>query len=250
MPINNPFDGSNAAQRYAAGRPYFHPKVLEYLRPALQGQELGADVACGTGLSSQALTDLVEQVRAFDASPAMLAQATPHSRIHFAVASAEALPLEDHTLDVLTVAQAFHWFQRDLFLAEARRSLRPTGVLFLYDCYFTGDMPHRPDFKDFVQAYFSRYPTPPRHREPFGLAQAQKAGFTFEERTFQLEWNFTQPELVAYLMTHSNTLVVTPSGESPDEIRTWLDVQLQAFFEESGTATVAYQAWYAILQPC
>ncbi|UTA50617.1 class I SAM-dependent methyltransferase [Deinococcus radiodurans] len=138
--VQNPFASADAAGRYAAGRPAFHLLVLSRLAPHLTGRELGADVACGTGLSSAALAELVGEVRAFDASAAMLAEAAPHPRVTYAQAPAEALPLADGVLDVMTVAQAFHWFDHAAFLAEARRTLKPGGVLALYDDFFLGEM--------------------------------------------------------------------------------------------------------------
>ncbi|MCY1703383.1 class I SAM-dependent methyltransferase [Deinococcus sp. SL84] len=250
MTVHNPFDGGAEAQRYAAGHPYFHPAVLERLRPLLNGHTLGADVACGTGLSSLALAELVNEVRAFDSSEAMLTQAPAHTRIAFAQAPAESLPLPDHCLDVLTVSQAFHWFDRAAFLPEVQRTLKSEGVLFLYDCYFLGEMPQQPDFGGFAEAYFGRYPTPPRHREPFGSSEAAQAGFGFEENHFLLDLPFSLPGLVAYLLTHSNTLAATARGEPEAEIRAWLTEQLSHFFVSPGAErAVRFRAWYAALRP-
>lgn len=92
--IRNPFQSANGAARYAAGRPYVHPLFIERLRPWLAGTALGADVACGTGLGSVALAELVQEVRAFDVSAAMLEHAAPHPRVTYALASAEACPCQ------------------------------------------------------------------------------------------------------------------------------------------------------------
>ncbi len=171
--VVNPFGGAEAARRYGAGRPSFHPLVLERLGPYLQGTRLGVDVACGTGLSSAALAEVVEQVLAFDVSAAMLKEAQPHSRVRYAVAPAEALPVAAGVADVVTVAQAFHWFDREAFLREVRRVLRPGGVLFLYDFYFLRQMLRVLEFTQFNGRYLRQYPAPPRHRAPFGVAEAR-----------------------------------------------------------------------------
>lgn len=247
--VHNPFATADAAGRYAAGRPAFHPLVLSRLAPHLKGRDLGADVACGTGLSSLALADLVTEVRAFDASAAMLAQAAPHPRVTYAQAPAEALPLETGKLDVMTVAQAFHWFDRAAFLSEARRTLKPGGVLALYDDFFLGEMEGQPDFGAFAKTYMARYPTPPRHREPFGEAEARAAGFTFHEERWKHPLALTQSQLVAYLLTHSNTLAATESGAATlNEIADWLGGQLAPFYAGSGTQNVVYGAVLTVLK--
>lgn len=248
--VRNPFDTPGAARRYAGGRPAFHPLVLARLAPHLTGHVLGADVACGTGLSSVALAELVDEVRAFELSGAMLAQARPHPRVTYAQAPAEALPLPDSVLDVLTVAQAFHWFRRDDFLQEARRTLGPGGVLALYDDFFLGEMEGSPEFTDFARRYLARYPTPPRHRDPFGEAEARAAGFSFQEERWTHALPLTRSQLVAYLLTHSNTLAATESGQATqEEIAAWLHDELAPFYREGEVQNVQYSAWLAVLKP-
>ncbi|GAA5513401.1 hypothetical protein Dcar01_02136 [Deinococcus carri] len=184
----------------------------------------------------------------------MLAHAAPHARVLYAQARAEALPLPDHTLDVLTVAQGFHWFDQKAFLTEARRTLGPTGVLFLYDLFFLGQMPGREDFAAFVQAYGLRYPAPPRHRSAygygFGVAEARQAGFSFCEERFTHPLTFTRPALVAYLLTHSNTIVATEGGrETPEEVAAWLDLELRPFLPDGEERTLLFGGLQMVLRP-
>ena len=143
--IRNLFQSADGAARYAAGRAYVHPLFMKRLKPWLSGTASGADVACGTGLSSVGPAELVQEVRAF-ASVAMLEHALPHPRVTYAQAPAEALPLPDVSLDVLTVSQGIHWFDRLRFYAEARRTLKPGGVLAVDDLFFRGQLEHHPDF--------------------------------------------------------------------------------------------------------
>jgi len=249
--IRNPFQSANGAARYAAGRPYIHPLFMKRLKPWLSGTDLGADVACGTGLGSVALADLVARVLAFDVSDAMLAQATPHPRVTYARASAEALPVADASLDVLSVAQGIHWFDRPKFFAEARRTLRPGGVLGVYDMFFVGQLVGQPDFEPWMaSAYAVRYPSPPRWPYALDAAQAAAEGFGFHEERFEHLQPFRRAELVAYLMTHSNTLAASDEGrEAPDDIAAWLDAELNRFLPGEAEGRFRFGGLLRVLKP-
>jgi SAM-dependent methyltransferase len=71
-------------------------------------------------------------VLATDASDSQIAQCPAHPRISYRVATAEQAPLEDHAVDLISVAQALHWFDLEAFYREARRVLKTRGVLAVW----------------------------------------------------------------------------------------------------------------------
>jgi SAM-dependent methyltransferase len=73
-----------------------------------------------------------ENVLATDASQKQIASAEPHPNIEFRVATAEASGIDANSVDLITVAQALHWFDIDGFFAEACRVLKPGGVLAIW----------------------------------------------------------------------------------------------------------------------
>lgn len=70
-----------------------------------------------------------DTVRATDASAGQIGEADPHPRVRFAVERAEQCSLPDDSCDLVLAAQCIHWFDHPEFFAEARRVLRPNGLL-------------------------------------------------------------------------------------------------------------------------
>src|SRR6185295_10934176 len=70
-----------------------------------------------------------------DASEAQLINAAEMPNIEYRVAAAESSGLAERSVDVVTVAQALHWFDRPRFYAEVNRVVRPRGpiVVWMYD---------------------------------------------------------------------------------------------------------------------
>jgi SAM-dependent methyltransferase len=88
------------------------------------------DLAAGTGKLTRSLVALGHRVTAVEPLPEMIAHleaAAPG--VPAVVGTAESMPLPDASADVVTVAQAFHWFDQRPALGEIARVLRPDGVL-------------------------------------------------------------------------------------------------------------------------
>lgn len=223
----NYFGYETSARRYAAGRPFFHPIVLDMIRSHLPAGEMVAraiDVACGTGQSTRILTEIAGQVTGTDVSEEMLAQAFQDHRINYVPASAEALPFPESSFELMTVALAFHWFNRELFLSEARRVLAPGGLLIIYNHAFAGEMACNSAFARWNEDYLRRYPSPPRDARPLAPTDLAAAGFVvLADRRFTHPWPFSLEELVDYLITQSNVIAAVESGrETIEEVRKWI----------------------------
>jgi SAM-dependent methyltransferase len=116
------------AAAYAAARPTYPRALFARLAAAAPGRALAWDAGTGNGQAAVALAAHFARVHATDASAPQVANAAPHPRVAYAVAPAEASGLPDASCDLVTVAQALHWFDLPRFWAEARRVLRPGGV--------------------------------------------------------------------------------------------------------------------------
>lgn len=119
---------SVGADNYAAVRPSYPDQAVDFLLPA--GARRVLDLAAGTGKLTASLVARNLDVVAVEPSTPMLArlQATlPGVETH--VATAEAIPLPEASVDAVVVGQAWHWFDEGAASAEAARVLRQGGTL-------------------------------------------------------------------------------------------------------------------------
>jgi len=116
------------AQQYAQSRPTYPAELFAWISQACRHHALVWDVGAGSGQASLALADHFAKVLATDLSEAQLAQAPPHPGIDYRAAPADQSGLADGVADLVTVAQALHWFDLEPFYAEVRRVLKPGGL--------------------------------------------------------------------------------------------------------------------------
>ena len=127
---------STQSDGYAQYRPSYPDELYRYLASLTIQHESAWDCATGSGQAATALTKYYKNVIASDASESQIATAQSHSQVEYRVATAEDSGLEENSIDLLTVGQAFHWFDHELFFAEACRVLPNEGVLAIW-CYET-----------------------------------------------------------------------------------------------------------------
>jgi SAM-dependent methyltransferase len=120
---------SRQAAQYRASRPGYPSELFAFLAGVAPARSLALDCATGNGQAALGLAEHFSRVLATDLSPAQLAYRSSHPRLVYAAATAERLPVADGAVDLVTVAQALHWFDLPAFYAEARRIARPGAVV-------------------------------------------------------------------------------------------------------------------------
>jgi len=198
---------SSVARAYANFRPVYPAELFAWLARAAPRHEAVWDCGCGSGQASVALADYFSVVHATDVAPEQVAAAKAHPRVRYAVAPAEHSGLADAAVDLVTVAQALHWFDVEVFYAEARRVARPGALLAVWNYprpQFADPVLDR-RFLDFYNDVVGPYwPPERRHIE----ANYRTLPFPFEELPhpefgFELAWNLDQ--VAGYVSSWSAT---------------------------------------------
>lgn len=123
------------AEAYAGCRPSYPPELFEYLAGLVSRHQLAWDCATGNGQAAVQLARHFDRVVATDAAERQIELATAASRVEYRTLQATAIDLPTASVDLVTVAQAVHWFADDAFYDQVRRVLRPGGCIAVW-CYF------------------------------------------------------------------------------------------------------------------
>lgn len=114
---------------YAKFRPRYPAALFDFLLSKVEGRSSLWDVGTGNGQIVTHLAKHFDQVLATDISDSQLKNAFPFENVVYKKMAAEEDFDKSFQFDVITVAQAIHWFKFDAFYANVKMHLRPGGVL-------------------------------------------------------------------------------------------------------------------------
>lgn len=195
---------STASDAYRRYRPGYPAQLFDWLTQQAPGKELAWDCATGTGQAARALAQHFAKVIASDASAQQINQAQAAAHVEYVVASAEAMPLGDDSVDLITVAQALHWFDQAAFYQNAWRLLKPRGVLAVWNY----NLAHvDPGVDDVVRWYYHEvvgpYWPPERAQVEQGYPPIPAPFTSMQAPEFAMQANWNLHDLLGYLSTWS-----------------------------------------------
>jgi len=112
---------SKQATEYSKFRPQYPDEMINYLVSFVQNKSVALDIATGNGQVAHKLSQFFETVYAIDISQNQLDNAIRGENIIYKVAAAENTFFKNQEFDLITVAQAIHWFDFDVFYKEIYR---------------------------------------------------------------------------------------------------------------------------------
>ncbi len=132
---------SAQAGEYTQFRPRYPRQLFAFLGALPSRREAAWDCGTGNGQAAVDLADWFDEVIATDPSASQVAHAQPHAKVRYLVAAAEHCPIRSSSIDLVTVAQALHWFDLDVFYAQVRRVGRSGSVLAAWSYGLAGISP-------------------------------------------------------------------------------------------------------------
>lgn len=132
--INNHFKDhfSTNSLDYSRFRPRYPSALYQYLATLTPNHDRAWDCATGNGQAALQLAQYFKRIIATDASSSQVAAATRHNNIEYRISPAEKTDIDSHSIDLVTVAQALHWFDLEDFYQEVKRVLNPQGVIAVW----------------------------------------------------------------------------------------------------------------------
>ena len=197
---------STHANIYAAFRPTYPKELYDFIFSKLQAREKAWDCATGNGQVAGYLSDYFQEVFATDISQQQLDNAIKKDNIFYSVSSGEKTVFSDHQFDLITVAQALHWFDRDKFYDEARRVGKDGSLLAIWGYAFLNI---QPDIDKIIMNFYSdvvgQYWDEARRLVE---EEYQSLSFPFKEiesPKFNIKTTWTLDHLTGYLESWSAT---------------------------------------------
>lgn len=128
---------NNRVDNYVKYRPSYPQEIISFLENSIQfnNKFIVADIGSGTGILSKIFLDNGNIVFGIEPNEPMRKKAEELLKNYFSFKSingtAEQTTLENESVDLITAAQAFHWFDAEKTKAEFKRILKPSGFCCL-----------------------------------------------------------------------------------------------------------------------
>lgn len=195
---------SHSSSQYQKYRPTYPDDLFKFLAMLCHENHYAWDVGAGNGQAALKLSNYFEKVLATDPSANQIKSAVQNSNIQYDISRAESCPASDQSFDLITVAQAFHWFNFDQFYAEVNRVAKKGAFLAVWT-YTLVRIDPKVDIlvEHFYHNIVGQYwPAERRHVE----TQYENIPFPFEQieaPKFYIELNYSMNDLLKYLATWS-----------------------------------------------
>jgi len=193
------------AKLYAQFRPHYPQELFDYILSFVEEKKCAWDCATGNGQAAIALANHFNKVVASDLSKAQINSAVIKTNVEYHVCSAEETPFASSSFDLITVAQAYHWFDWQKFHDEATRVGKNRSVIAVwgYNIFSSEDenvnqLIHH-FYYDIVYDYWD---AERRHVEN----NYSSVNFDFDRllsKTFTTDLTYTKEHFIGYLQSWS-----------------------------------------------
>ncbi|WP_061248135.1 class I SAM-dependent methyltransferase [Leptospira alstonii] len=210
---------SSHSSSYSEFRPGYPKDFFLYLKSLVPNGKVVWDCGTGTGQAAVSLAEVFDKVIASDPSANQIANAEPRQNVEYRVCKAENSTLGNHEVDLITVAQSFHWFDFEPFYKEAVRVGKKKGILAIWGYGLHGISPEIDKIVDKLYGEIAGSYWPPERK--YVEEKYKTIPFPFEEifpPTFSMKEEWTVDQVLGYLRTWSSVQKYIQKNES-DPVR-------------------------------
>lgn len=225
------------SEKYGKYRPDYPEVLFQFLSSITPGHDLAWDCATGSGQAAHGLIKYFHKIIATDASQKQIENAMHHKKISYQVEPAHQTSILTESTDLITVAQALHWFEFDRFYEEARRVLKQNGIIAVWTYNLLTISPEI----DVIIKYFyfdivGDFWPPERKFVEKGYENIPFPFNKLPSPSFRMSANWTIKQLVGYIGTWSAVKRYRDKKGS-DPVK-WIEKELTKIWDNSAVMNV------------
>jgi len=208
---------SKQAQYYAKYRPSYPKEMYLQIMAYVKERACAWDCGTGNGQVAVALSEFFKTIYATDISFGQLQNSYKKNNIHYSQSSAESVVFKENTFDLVTIAQAIHWFDFSRFYQEVNRVLKNNSIIAVigYGKLQTDESVNQ-KLSDFFEEMFGLYFTKNRK---YVDEQYKTIPFPFDvigEYEYMSTYNWELQDLQGYLYSWSSVQrFIDDKGKDP-----------------------------------
>ena len=195
---------STRSAQYAQFRPTYPGNLFDFLQSIVPSTDSAWDCGTGNGQVARQLARAFSTVYATDISQQQIDNAETQQNIEYSVQPAEHTSFPDNTFDLITVAQAIHWFDFDAFYKEARRTAKDQSILAVIGYNL---VQITPAIDELINNFYTNVVGPYWDKERRFVDESyQTIPFPFQELKtpgFKNKFEWTPDHLIGYIGTWS-----------------------------------------------
>jgi SAM-dependent methyltransferase len=195
------------AGQYVDFRPSYPEELFDWLAGLCTGDDLAWDVGCGSGQASVALAAHFAHIRATDASREQIVHAQLCAGVEYDIAAADNSGLPERSVDLVTIAQALHWFELTAFYEEVRRVGKRGAVIAAWTYGINeveGDAVNSA-VQHFYRDTVGPFWPPERHHVENGYRELDFPFDRIDTPEFSMTQQWSLPQLLGYFRSWSAT---------------------------------------------
>ncbi len=228
------------SQAHLQFRPDYPDALYEYILSFVSERNLVWDCGTGNGQAAVKLANYFQEVIATDINATQLAAATQKKNIQYQAWPAEKTGIKNVSVDLVTIAQALHWFDFDAFYTEVKRVSKPDSIIAAW-CYALIDV--NPEVNISIRKLYNeilgnQYWPPARLHIDAGYQTIPFPFTKIKTPTFTIEKSIDIDQLFGYLNTWSAVKEYTQhNGKNP------LSLIYPELKEAWGASTKKHVSW-------